>query len=100
MLTRVDVTTYSRVGRIEGQMRVTVREDGQCDACLGVGRGINWMIKWRTGQSIPTAEGMTLEQREELAASASYALQRLNDKPVGGFTPRDAPSEPGTVTFV
>jgi hypothetical protein len=96
---KVDVVTYSMVGRIEGRMRVTACEDGACDAMLCVGRGIEWHVKWRTGQAIPMAAGMTHKQREELCASASHALQRLNDKPVGGFTPRESPSEPGTATF-
>jgi hypothetical protein len=97
---RVDVVTYSMTGRIEGQTRVTIREDGANDAMRTVGRGIEWHVKWRTGQAIPTAEGMTPEQREELCASASYGLQRLCDKPpASGFTPREEPSVPGVANF-
>jgi hypothetical protein len=98
---RADVITYSMVDGVEAQTRVTIRKNGANDAMRTVGRGgIEWCVEWRTGLAIPTAEGMTPEQREELAASASYGLQRLNDKPTGGgFTPREEPSAPGVATF-
>lgn len=102
---KVEIVTYTNVQQndyaIEACTRVSLSADGTCSAVRTVGRGIDWMLKWRRGEPMPHADGMTAEQRDEVAASLTSAAQRMGDVPLGqgGFTPRNGPTIPDAASF-